>query len=101
VEAARVFAERILRQGGNDLDRQLDFACKTVLARPPSVREKQILRGIHDDMLSTHQQDLKGALELISTGEFRRAENVNELELAAWTGVANVLLNLDEAITKE
>ena len=56
---------------------------------------------IHDDMLANEQQDLKAALELISTGEFRRAENINQLELAAWTGVANVLLNLDETITKE
>lgn len=101
VEAARVFAERILRQGGDDPEKQLDFACKTVLARAPSEPERKILRSVHDDMLAAHQQDLKGALELISTGEYRRAENVNELELAAWTGVANVLLNLDEAVTKE
>ena len=52
-------------------------------------------------MIARHQKDLKAALDLISIGEFRRAEKVNELELAAWTGVANVLLNLDETITKE
>src|SRR5678816_3073038 len=99
VEAARVFAERIRRQGGEDLDQRLTFAFKTVLARVPSDPEKKILARIHDDMLATHQQDLKAALDLISIGEFKRAEKVNELELAAWTGVANVLLNLDETIT--
>ena len=101
VEAARVFAERILRQGGADLDQRLGFACKTVLARPPSARERGILRGVYADMLAHHQNDLKGALDLIGTGDYRRPEKLNELELAAWTGVANVLLNLDETITKE
>ena len=100
VEAARVFAERIMRQGGEDLDRRLPFAFKTVLARAPSDPEKKILARIHDDMLVTHQKDLKAALDLISIGEFKRAEKVNELELAAWTGVANVLLNLDETLMK-
>ncbi len=101
IEAARVFAERILRKGGDDHEHRLNFAFKTVLARPPTEPEKKILSDIHDDMLANQQNDLKAALELISTGEYRRAENINQLELAAWTGVANVLLNLDETITKE
>jgi len=101
VEAARVFAERVMRHGGVDLEQRLNFACKTVLARPPSLREKKILRGVYEDMLAAQPHDLKGALDLISTGEFKRAEKLNELELAAWTGVANVLLNLDETITKD
>ena len=90
-----------MRQGGDNLEHRLNFAFRTVLARPPTEPEKKILSDIHDDMLATQQQDLKAALELITTGEFRRAENINQLELAAWTGVANVLLNLDETITKE
>lgn len=101
VEAARVFAERIIWHGGEDLDQRLTFAFKTVLARAPSDPEKRILASVHNDMMVTHQKDLKAALDLISIGEFKRAEKVNELELAAWTGVANVLLNLDETITKE
>jgi hypothetical protein len=101
VEAARVFAARILREGGASSEQRLQFACRTVLARPPSAREKRILTAVHHDMSATYQNDLKGALDLISTGESKRAENVNQLELVAWTAVANVLLNLDETITKE
>ncbi len=101
VEAARVFAERILREGGPDTGRRLDFAYRTVLARPPTPPERKILIGIHADMVASYQRNLKGALDLIGTGEWKRAENVNEIELAAWTGVANVLFNLDETITKE
>jgi hypothetical protein len=101
VEAARVFAQRILQEGGNDVLSQLDFAFKTVLARSPSAKERKILTGIYEEMLVTYQKDLKGALDLISIGESPRATNVNELQLVAWTTVANVLFNLDETVTKE
>ena len=101
VEAARVFAQRILERGGGTFAERLSFACRTVLARPPSARETEIFTGVHADLFHAYQNDLQAALDLVSTGESKRAENVNQLELAAWTGVANVLLNLDEAITKE
>jgi hypothetical protein len=101
VEAARMLAARILREGGSTTEQRLSFACRTVLARPPSEREKRILTGVHRDMSAAYQKDLKAALDLLSVGESKRPQDVNELELVAWTAVANVLLNLDETITKE
>jgi len=101
VEAARVFAQRILQEGGDNVQSRLDFAFKTVLARTPSEKERKILTGIYEEMLGNYQKDLKGALDLISIGESPRATNVNELQLVAWTTVANVLFNLDETVTKE
>ncbi len=101
VEAARVFAERVVKEGGPDLNQRITYAYKTVLARPPSPRERKILSDVHADMVATYQKDLKAAVDLLATGEAKRAEQVDELDLAAWTTVANVLLNLDETITKE
>ena len=101
VEAARVLAERVLREGGADLNQRITFAYKTVLARPPSAKERKILAGVHADMVATYQKDLKAAVDLLSTGEAKPAEKLNELDLVAWTTMANVLLNLDETITKE
>ena len=101
VEAARVFAQRVLREGGSSLDEQMNFACRTVLARPPTAQEQKVLRGIYDDMNAHYQTDLKAAVDLLSAGETKRPENLNELQLVAWTTVANVLLNLDETVTKE
>ena len=101
VEAARVLAERVLQEGGSDLDQRITFAFKTVLARPPTSREMKILTGVHADMVATYQNDLKAAMDLLTTGDAKHAEKLNELDLVAWTGVANVMLNLDETITKE
>jgi hypothetical protein len=101
IEAARKLAERILREGGSTLNERLTFAYKTTVARSPTAKEQKILIAIHDEMFATYQNDLTAALELVSTGEAKRAEKLNQLDLAAWTAVANVLLNLDETITKE
>ena len=101
VEAARVFAQRIIQEGGGDVQTRLEFAVKTVLARPPNAKERKILTGIYEEMLANYQKDLKGALDLISVGESNRPADINELQLVAWTTVANVLFNLDETVTKE
>ena len=101
VEAARVLAQRILLEGGSTMDHRLTYAFKTVLARPPTSAERKIMAGIHGDMLASYQRNLKSAVDLISTGEAHRVDNVNELQLVAWTAVANVMLNLDETVTKE
>lgn len=101
VEAARVFAARVVQEGGGSVSDRIDWAYRTVLARRPNARETEVLMALYEDLKQSYQHDLKSALELITTGESRKAENVNELELVAWTGVANALLNLDETITKE
>ena len=101
IEAARVFAQRILQEGGTGLDPQITFAYRTVLARPPTSKERKIIAGVHADMMDTYQKDLKAALDLLAVGEASHADKLNELDLVAWTAVANVLLNLDETITKE
>ncbi len=101
VEAARVFAERVLREGGADFGARLTFAFRTVLARPPTPRERKVLSGVHADLMASYQSDLKGALDLLAVGDSKRASHLNELDLVAWTGVANVLLNLDETLTNQ
>lgn len=101
IEAARVFAGRILKEGGQDLPHQLEFAFRTVLARRPTAKEEKLLTSIHDELITTYSKDLKSAMDLLTVGEAKRIDTVNELELAAWTGVANVLMNLDETLTKE
>lgn len=101
VEAARVFAQRVLKEGGTDLDQRINYAYRVVLARLPSAKERKVMADLHADLMTGYQNDLSGALELLSVGESKRPAKLNELDLVAWTGVANALLNLDETITKE
>ncbi len=101
VEAARNFAQRILREGGGSDRDRIAYAYKLALARMPDEKEAGVLEGVYRDMLTGYQQDEEAAHQLLSVGESEKAENLDTVRLAAWTGVASVILNLDETITKE
>ena len=101
VEAAGNFAQRILREAGESNRDRIDYAYKAALARLPDEKEAAVLQGVYGDMLTTYQQDEEAAQQLLTVGESERPENVDAIQLAAWTGVASVILNLDETITKE
>lgn len=102
LEAARFFAARILREvPGRAPEPRLDFAMKALLARPPSDRERAALKALLDDLLETYSRDLPAAEAITRIGQGPRNATVPVAELAAWTGVASALLNLDEAVTRE
>lgn len=100
VEAARVFAERILREELAPEDR-IDLAMEIALARPPSPVEKETLQGLLADMKAHYQTEPDEACRIIAVGEWPVATDFSPVTLAAWTSVAQAILNLDETQTKE
>ena len=100
VEAARVFAARIVREGGATLDRRVDFAFRTALGRPPWPQETAILRTLYHRQLARYAADRQAARGLISTGDWPVAKDLDPVELAAWTSIARAILNLHETITR-
>jgi len=101
VEAARVFAERILMRGSSDLESRIDFAMKTAVARSPSPVELTILKTLLADMIDHYLAKPDDAHKIIAVGEWPVSENLDPIMLAAWTSVAQTILNLDEMQTKE
>ena len=69
-------------------------------ARTPTAKELAVLRQVLDKQLAKYQGDEKAALQLLAVGESPRDERLAPAELAAWTIVASVILNLDETVTK-
>ncbi len=100
VEAARVLAERTLKQGGTTPDARLQFLFKNVTCRPAESSELAELNGALQDHLTRYAKDAKAAQALIGVGETRTDPALSPSELAAWTLVANLVLNLDEVVTK-
>lgn len=100
VEAARNFAQRILLEGGDDDHAKIAWSWRTVTARLPSDDETAIVL----ETLAQHRQryaaDAEAASQLIHYGESKPNDQLPAAELAAWTMVANLLLNLDEVVTK-
>ncbi|MBI3467820.1 MAG: DUF1553 domain-containing protein [Planctomycetes bacterium] len=100
VEAARVLAERIIRQGGPTLDERLDYAYRQALSRKPDPHERDLLRGALESNRKPYEQNPDAARALISTGIAPVPEDLDPVEVAAWTAVARTILNLHEAVTR-
>jgi hypothetical protein len=82
------------------LREQLAYAFRLALARPPEASEVALLEKTFAQQRSNFAADPAAAEQLLATGESARPKDIAEVELAAMTGVANVLLNLNETITK-
>jgi hypothetical protein len=100
VEAAKKFAERIITTGGKTTAERLNFAFKQALSRPAKATEVTIL----EEMLTKHIAEFKGnpdaATKLLSTGYSPVSKMADNAELAAWTSISRVILNLHEAVTR-
>ncbi|MCS6861667.1 MAG: DUF1553 domain-containing protein [Abditibacteriales bacterium] len=101
VEAARKFAERIMTESpsASSYDR-IKYAYRLALARTPTQAEINVLMTVLNQQRAAFHQDLSSAMKLLSVGESPRNEKLDAAELAAWTMVASVIMNLDETITK-
>ena len=95
VECAQALGARILKEGGASDEERLTHAFRLCLGRKPTLREKALLLDFvakEKDRLAASPEKLK-----LLTGSKGDAS----AELGGWTAAARVLLNLDEAITKE
>jgi hypothetical protein len=99
VEAARALAERTLHHGGTAAER-LAFMFRRVTARRPNDRELAELTAALNDHQAVFKSDAAEAQRLITVGETKPDPALDPRELAAWTMIGNLLLNLDEAINK-
>jgi hypothetical protein len=116
VEAAQALARRIMREGGDALESRLRYSLELCLARPAEARQIEVLAQLWQQQRARYRDDPAAAWLLatepleLKTASTEEAELPEESvlpeteaelsELAAWTVVANVLLNLDGVLTK-
>lgn len=100
VEAARNFAQRMLVEGGDSPDARLTFAFRLATGRSPTSAELNKLRTSLEKYLVSYRQSPQAAQALVAHGESPRNQSLDVAELAAHTAIASVLLNLDEAVSK-
>jgi hypothetical protein len=100
VEAARRFAERTIRDGGEATEARITWAFRAATSRTPDSDEMHVLTNIFMAANKRYDDDKEAAAKLISLGESPRDESISASELAAWTIVASTIMNLDETITK-
>lgn len=95
LEAARVFAARTLKDGGTDDASRLNFAFRWATSRSPNAEETAALQDFLKSSRSEFSDEAT-AKELLSTGLAPQTDDVPKSELAAWTSVMRLLLNLAE-----
>ena len=100
VEAARVFAARLLMTPCHGDEPRLDLAFERALARPPRNKEKASLQEFLAVQREHYETETDAAGKLAHVGNAPAPKNPNPAELAAWTQVCRVILNLQETITK-
>jgi hypothetical protein len=99
VEAARVFAEKILRHEGDD-QQKLDFAFRRALSRSISEAESKILLTLLESQRAEYTAKPETAKEVLSNGAYAAPADLDPIQLASWTTIARALLNLHETITR-
>ena len=98
VEASRVFAERIISEGGDDMPTKIKWAYQAAFSRDPLESEVTIIHTLYQQHYAEYQKDVKGAKALIEVGEKPIKKGIAPVELAAWTSVARTLFNVHEMI---
>lgn len=100
IEAARLFAERLLTNDSIDKDSRIEFAFRVALSRHPTDREKAIMESFVSEQRAYYKSNRSIARDIAKINGKRMLEDVDPVELAVWTAFANMLLNLDETITR-
>ena len=101
VEASRFLAERMLSEADADPRAKIRHGFVIATAREPTDEELAVLASAHRTFLEQFWQDEAAAASLLSVGEAPRDPSLDAAEHAAMTMTASLILNLDEALTKE
>ncbi|MBL8178703.1 MAG: PSD1 domain-containing protein [Bryobacterales bacterium] len=101
VEAARVLAQRMLREGGPTPSARIAHGFRLATSRTPSTAEIAVLSAGLERRLAAYKQDSAAVTQLLAAGEAPRDASLPQPELAAYTTLAAVILNLDEVVTRQ
>jgi hypothetical protein len=101
VEAARRLAERMMIEVGSQPEERLAHGFRLATARRPAPEELAVLLRVFQGHLEHYRAVPEEAAKLLSVGQSPRDTSLDPAEHAAYTLMASLVLNLDEAITKE
>jgi hypothetical protein len=100
VEAARALAERILQEGGETDRSRLNYAFQRAVSRNVTDEESAVLESLLNGHRGEYAADAASVDAILTVGARPVAENVDRVQLAAWTSIARVILNLHEVVTR-
>jgi hypothetical protein len=90
----------VLRDGGTSVADRIVYLYRVVLSREPDAAESAIVAAALDEQRALYRKDPAAAVKAVRVGESKPTRTVPAEELAAWTMVANLMLNLDETLNR-
>ncbi|MCE9545797.1 MAG: PSD1 and planctomycete cytochrome C domain-containing protein [Planctomycetia bacterium] len=99
IESAQALARMAIRDGGSTPADRVTFAFRRCLVRPPRPEEVKRLVDLYQTQLQQYRTDIEAAKKLIANGG-ALPPGTDAAEMAAWTVVGNVIMNLDEMLSK-
>ncbi len=100
VEAARVMAERMQKEGGETLQDKITFAFRLLTGRNPSSEESQVLADLFKKEKERFSAEPKRAQETLAIGEYPVDPQLDPIETAALAMVSSMMINHDEFYMK-
>lgn len=100
VECAQALARRMVKEGGKSIEEKAAHGFRLCLIRPPHQEEVRRLVSLYQTARAMYDKDQKAAQKLATEPIGPLPEGISAAEMAAWTVVGNVLLNLDEMFLK-
>jgi hypothetical protein len=100
VEASRKLAARVMNQAGTNFEKRLSLAYAICLSRTPTNAEIAVCKEVYDHQLASFEAKPNDAEKYLQSGESSRDKKLKPAEHAAFTVLMNMLLNLDEALTR-
>jgi hypothetical protein len=100
VEAARVLAERMIKEGGPGLRERIVLAFRALTGRHPDDKELGLLTALYDTEHARFARNRSAALQLLRAGEHPRDARLDAADVAAATMVATTIMNFDEFVMK-
>ena len=100
VEAARAFAQKMITEGGNNDKARINYGFKVALSREATEEEISVITQVLNSQMESFNADNEKAKKFLSVGEISRDEKIDLVEHASWSVIAQILLNMDETLTR-
>jgi hypothetical protein len=100
VEAAQALGRRLVREGGSTAEERVRYGLLLCQCREPDAGQVQVLLKLYEELLARYQTRTEEARILATDPLGPLPDGLDPAEAAAWTGVANILLNLDSVLTR-
>ena len=100
VEASRILAERMMKEGGLDVEARIIFAFRLATSRSPNAVELGELVDLYDQQVQYYSQTPEASVALFSIGDSLVDSDIDNIKLAASTIIASTIINLDETVRK-